>query len=263
MGARLPRTAAGPRAVGALTGLVAAAGWSRGAASSTRRAAARAAAAGARARRPVAAAGMVATFPQLEYPRAARAWEHVVGPLLWEQPYGEVEPPPGDAPLVLVAPSTSQDPSSGCCGRRWGGWRARTCGCSPRRTAGRRPRRVDVPANARLVDWVSYAQTMPRCDVVVCHGGHGTVARALASGCAVVVVPGGRRHERERRAGGLGGRRRAPAAAALRPRAGAARGASARWPSRGCARGRASSPPGRRSHEPPARASELIEDLAG
>ena len=48
-----------------------------------------------------------------------------------------------------------------------------------------------VPANARVVDWLSYARTMPRCDVVVCHGGHGTVARALASGCVVVVVPAG------------------------------------------------------------------------
>jgi UDP:flavonoid glycosyltransferase YjiC (YdhE family) len=39
------------------------------------------------------------------------------------------------------------------------------------------------------VDWLSYARAMPRCDLVLCHGGHGTVARALASGCAVVVVP--------------------------------------------------------------------------
>jgi UDP:flavonoid glycosyltransferase YjiC (YdhE family) len=46
-----------------------------------------------------------------------------------------------------------------------------------------------VPANARLVDWVSYSRTMPHCDVVVCHGGHGTIARALASGCVVVAVP--------------------------------------------------------------------------
>jgi UDP:flavonoid glycosyltransferase YjiC (YdhE family) len=30
---------------------------------------------------------------------------------------------------------------------------------------------------------------MPRCAVVVCHGGHGTVARALSSGCVVVAVP--------------------------------------------------------------------------
>ncbi len=54
---------------------------------------------------------IVATFPQLEYPRAD-PWPgmRVTGPLLWEQPFGDVELPPGDDPLVLVAPSTSQDP---------------------------------------------------------------------------------------------------------------------------------------------------------
>ena len=34
----------------------------------------------------------------------------MVGPLFWEPPYEDVEPPPGDDPLVLVAPSTAQDP---------------------------------------------------------------------------------------------------------------------------------------------------------
>jgi hypothetical protein len=54
---------------------------------------------------------LVATFPQLEYPRASPPpWLRVTGPLLWEQPFGEVEDPPGDDPLILVAPSTSQDP---------------------------------------------------------------------------------------------------------------------------------------------------------
>ncbi len=33
----------------------------------------------------------------------------MVGPLLWEPPYHEVEPPWGSAPLVVVAPSTAQD----------------------------------------------------------------------------------------------------------------------------------------------------------
>ena len=46
-----------------------------------------------------------------------------------------------------------------------------------------------MPANARLVDWVSYARTMPLCDAVVCHAGHGTLARALASGAPVVACP--------------------------------------------------------------------------
>jgi len=132
---------------------------------------------------------MVATFPQLEYPRPWLDHEHVVGPLLWEPPFGEVELPPGDAPLVLVAPSTSQDPDHRLL-------RAALAGLAdlPVRvlaTWNRRPLAgpVRVPANTRLVEWVSYARTMPRCDVVVCHGGHGTVVRALASGCAVVAVP--------------------------------------------------------------------------
>jgi UDP:flavonoid glycosyltransferase YjiC (YdhE family) len=40
-----------------------------------------------------------------------------------------------------------------------------------------------------VVDWLSYARTMPRCAAVVCHAGHGTVARALASGVPVVGCP--------------------------------------------------------------------------
>ena len=30
---------------------------------------------------------------------------------------------------------------------------------------------------------------MPRCRVVVCHAGHGTLVRALSCGCAVVACP--------------------------------------------------------------------------
>jgi UDP:flavonoid glycosyltransferase YjiC (YdhE family) len=133
---------------------------------------------------------LVATFPQLEYPRPApEPWLRVTGPLLWEQPYGEVEPPPGEEPLVLVAPSTSQDPDHGLL-------RAALAGLAdePVRvlaTTNRRPpdRPLPAPANARVVDWLSYARTMPRCAAVVCHAGHGTVARALACGVPVVACP--------------------------------------------------------------------------
>ena len=133
---------------------------------------------------------IVATFPQLEYPRSA-GWPgvKVTGPLLWEQPFGDVELPPGDAPLVLVAPSTSQDPDQRLV-------RAALEGLAdePVRVLASTNRRepsepLDVPANARLVDWVSYARTMPLCDAVVCHAGHGTLARALASGAPVVACP--------------------------------------------------------------------------
>ena len=132
---------------------------------------------------------LVATFPQLEYPRSWPSYAHVVGPLMWEPPAADVELPPGDAPLVLVDPSTAQDPS-----HRMLHAALRGLADAPVRvlaTWNRRlpPRSLPVPANARVVDWVSYARTMPLCDVVVCHAGHGTLVRALSSGCAVVACP--------------------------------------------------------------------------
>ncbi|HVE67617.1 MAG TPA: nucleotide disphospho-sugar-binding domain-containing protein [Solirubrobacteraceae bacterium] len=132
---------------------------------------------------------LVGTFPQLEYPRRWPPWARVVGPLMWEPPFGEVELPPGDGPLVLIAPSTSQDPTQRLLRaalRGLAGAPVRVLATTNRRAP---PEPIPVPANARLVDWVSYSRTMPRCDVVVCHGGHGTVVRALASACAVVAVP--------------------------------------------------------------------------
>src|SRR4051794_25657654 len=129
---------------------------------------------------------LVATLPQLEYPRRWPEWARVVGPLLWELPYGEVELPPGDDPLVLVAPSTSQDPGQRMLLAALEGLArlpVRVLATTNRRPPPGGP--VRVPANARLVDWVSYARTMPRCAAVVCHAGHGTVARALASGVPV------------------------------------------------------------------------------
>lgn len=132
---------------------------------------------------------LVATFPQLEYPRAWPRGTHVVGPLMWEPPAPDVELPPGDDPLVLIAPSTSQDPGQTLLRGALEG----LAGLPVRvlASANRQIPPVAVPANARLVDWVSYARAMPACELVVCHGGHGTMARALASGCTVVIVPAG------------------------------------------------------------------------
>jgi UDP:flavonoid glycosyltransferase YjiC (YdhE family) len=132
---------------------------------------------------------IVGTFPQLEYPRDWPSHVHVVGPLMWEPPTSDVELPPGEDPLVLVAPSTAQDPE-----HRMLNAALRGLAEAPVRvlaTWNRRPppAPLTVPENARLVEWVSYARTMPRCDVVVCHAGHGTLVRALASGCAVVACP--------------------------------------------------------------------------
>jgi UDP:flavonoid glycosyltransferase YjiC (YdhE family) len=132
---------------------------------------------------------LVATFPQLEYPRAN--WgprTHVTGPLLWEQPHPDTEPPAGDDPLVLLAPSTSQDPEQRMLRAALEGLAGEPVRVLAS-TNWRSP--LAAPGNARVVDWVSYAKAMPHCDVVVCHAGHGTVARALASGAPVVACPAG------------------------------------------------------------------------
>jgi UDP:flavonoid glycosyltransferase YjiC (YdhE family) len=132
---------------------------------------------------------LVATYPQLEYPRRWPSHVHVTGPMFFELPYPDVALPDGNEPLVLVAPSTSQDREGqlvrvalealadepvrvvATWNRDQGAWE------------------VDAPDDAVVVDWLSYSQVMPRASLVICHGGHGTVARALAEGVPVLVCP--------------------------------------------------------------------------
>jgi MGT family glycosyltransferase len=132
---------------------------------------------------------LVATFPQLEYPRTWESHVHVVGPLLWEPAAVDVQPPPGERPLVLIAPSTAQDSEHHLLHAA-----LNALADAPVRVLATWNRRLPsqplpVPANTRIVDWVSYSRTMPACDVVVCHAGHGTLVRALSCGCAVVACP--------------------------------------------------------------------------
>ena len=46
-----------------------------------------------------------------------------------------------------------------------------------------------VPANVHVEPWVDQAHVLPEADVVVCHGGSGTVYGALAAGVPLVVTP--------------------------------------------------------------------------
>jgi UDP:flavonoid glycosyltransferase YjiC (YdhE family) len=132
---------------------------------------------------------LVATYPQLEYPRQWPAGIEVTGPMTFEVPHPEIEHPPGERPLVLVAPSTAHDS---------GNHLVRTAlaalanepvrvVATTNRVVPQRP--IEVPANAVLVDWLSYSQLMPAASLVVSHGGHGTVARALGAGTPVLICP--------------------------------------------------------------------------
>jgi len=132
---------------------------------------------------------LVATYPQLEYPRRWPAGVEVTGPMTFELPHPEIELPPGDAPLVLVAPSTAHDSGNHLVRTALAALAeepvrvvATTNHVVPQRS-------IEAPANAVLVDWLSYSQLMPAASLVVSHGGHGTVARALGAGAPVLVSP--------------------------------------------------------------------------
>jgi MGT family glycosyltransferase len=129
---------------------------------------------------------LVATFPQLEYPRRWPAHVQVVGPLSFELPHPDVELPPGDAPLVVVAPSTAKDRRAELVRQSIEALAeepvrvlATTNGAVPASS-------IDASPNARVVDWVRYSQVMPQAALVICHGGHGTVVRALEAGAPVL-----------------------------------------------------------------------------
>jgi UDP:flavonoid glycosyltransferase YjiC (YdhE family) len=107
----------------------------------------------------------------------------------FEIPYPDVDLPEGDEPLVLVAPSTAQDPELRLVRialEALADEPVRVVATTNRRGLGSLP---TAPANAVVVDWLSYSQVMPRASLVICHGGHGTVARALAAGVPVLCCP--------------------------------------------------------------------------
>jgi UDP:flavonoid glycosyltransferase YjiC (YdhE family) len=134
---------------------------------------------------------LVATLPQLEYPRRWPAHVHVTGPMEFELPFPDVELPKGDGSLVLVAPSTAQDPELRLLRTSLdalAGESVRVIATTNRRDGGPLP---EAPPSARVVDWLSYSQVMAQADLVVCHGGHGTVARALGAGAPLLCCPRG------------------------------------------------------------------------
>ena len=132
---------------------------------------------------------LVATFPQLEYPRRWPAGVEVTGPMTFEVPHPQIELPRGDRPLVLVAPSTAHDSENHLVRtalKAFAGEPVRVV-ATTNRVVPQHP--IEVPANAVLVDWLSYSQLMPAASLVVSHGGHGTVARALGAGTPVLICP--------------------------------------------------------------------------
>jgi len=132
---------------------------------------------------------LVATYPQLEYPRRWPPGVEVTGPMSYELPHPDIDLPPGEAPLVLVAPSTAHDSDNRLVRVALEALAEEPVRvvATTNRVAPQRP--IPVPPNATLVEWLSYSQLMPAASLVISHGGHGTVARALGAGAPLLVCP--------------------------------------------------------------------------
>lgn len=137
---------------------------------------------------PGPAARLIATLPALEVPRPD--WPenaHVVGPLLWEPTTDLLDLPPGDEPLVMIAPSTAHTGAEGMLETAL----AALDGAGVRVVASM----LDTPP-ADLPSWARAGlgrqdALLASASVVVCGAGHGMLAKALLAGVPVVTVPGG------------------------------------------------------------------------
>ena len=138
--------------------------------------------------------------------------------MLFELPHPDVELPPGDDPLVLVASSTVHDPGGELIRTALAALESEPVRVLATINSRGESWRGPVPENAAVVDWLSYDQVMPAAALVVTTGGHGTVARSLAAGRPVLVWPAGADTGRERGARHLGRRGAVGPASAPGPR---------------------------------------------
>ncbi|HKV21477.1 MAG TPA: glycosyltransferase [Mycobacterium sp.] len=136
---------------------------------------------------------LVATLPALEVPRPDWPDEAViVGPLHFEPTDAVLSIPPGDGPVVVVAPSTAFTGA---------------VGLTEMALATLKPGEV-LPDGARVVisrlggddidvpPWAVVGlgrqdDLLSQADLVICGGGHGMVSKTLMAGVPMVVVPGG------------------------------------------------------------------------
>jgi UDP:flavonoid glycosyltransferase YjiC (YdhE family) len=132
---------------------------------------------------------LVGTLPQLEYPRRWPPGAHVTGPLFFELDAEPVEIPEGPGPLVVVAPSTAQDPECRLLRVALGALADLPVRVLATTNRHEPDEPIAVPDNALLTEWLPYSQTMPQADLVISHGGHGTVVRALSYGVPVLCCP--------------------------------------------------------------------------
>ncbi len=143
------------------------------------------------------AARLIATLPGLEVPRPDWPTDaHLVGPLVWEPTDDHFTVPPGDHPLVVVAPSTAQTGAADMLGAALEALSPDTLGRTVRVVVSglRDPDGADL---ARFRGELITAgpgrqdEVLAHADLLICGSGHGILAKAMLASVPVVAVPGG------------------------------------------------------------------------
>jgi UDP:flavonoid glycosyltransferase YjiC (YdhE family) len=136
---------------------------------------------------------LVATLPALEVPRPDWPDEAViVGPLHFEPTDTVLAIPPGDGPVIVVAPSTAKSGALGLAEVALEALRPGDVLPPGSRVVVSRlgGDDVDIPAWA-VVGLGRQDELLAAADLVICGGGHGMVSKTLMAGVPMVVVPGG------------------------------------------------------------------------
>jgi MGT family glycosyltransferase len=138
---------------------------------------------------------LVLTSADFDFPAAFPSNVRYVGPVLDDPAWAEGAswaPPAGADPLVLVAMSSTFQDQIDCLQRVVDALAALevrgvlTTGPAIDAAA------LRPPANVTVVSSAPHRQVLPHAALVVTHGGHGTVMKALAAGVPMVVLPHGR-----------------------------------------------------------------------
>ena len=137
---------------------------------------------------------LVLTSAEFDFPGDLPSHVRYVGAVLDDPAWadGPWTPPSDDEPVVLVALSTTFQDQVACLQRIVDGLGALPVHGIVTTGPALDPDAVTAPPNVTVVAAAPHSQILEHAAVVVTHGGHGTVVRALAAGVPMVVLHHGR-----------------------------------------------------------------------
>jgi MGT family glycosyltransferase len=138
---------------------------------------------------------LVLTSAAFDFPATLPRNVRYVGPILDDPTWASGDDwsaPAGDDPLVLVALSSTFQNQRDSIQRIVDALHSLPVRAVVTTGPAIRPETIRAAPNVAVVSSAPHGEVLKRCSVVVTHGGHGTVLKALAAGVPLVLLPHGR-----------------------------------------------------------------------